>query len=992
MSENKEIKLRFKAYELRQIAADLKACGMEGDAAFTKVSEAIAKPSKAVQFATRDVNVFMQALKNADRESTALFRRLEEHSKAQNPYFRMQERAHEVFVRRNIDRAAEEGGGLSAVAAAAGGPVGIGLAAGIGAAVIAYDKLAEHIREAGESAEKLIADSERLGISAQALQRWRIMGEEAGISIDKVDEGLKNLLQRIGSMRSGIGNVRFAKVFEQLGISPEELSKAHTAEEVAAALAEKLKALNDPALAFNYAHKLGLDELLPLLLKGAEGLKELGLKADDSGRIISTETAEALAKANRELKAANDTIGAQLLPTLASFDGAVADSMKNLSDWVVKLSDWLRGVRELTGLGKAVVENAGPKDAKPAPAAFTNVPALGYGPWRAFAGVAGGFMGMVTARGREARLTEEKTSEGAKKGKTFDPVAAQKLLDAQKEFDKAVARNIDNDAHQKEMRDQIDVWRHAGVQISATREKQLLASAAALDNAKANAAAAKSQREVEKAAREQERALQSLTDLKARLIDHTSEEQRVTEALAKAHQLGGKAAAEAAKDEAALLDAARQKDQAEQIDLASRKAAALRAWDEAAGGAVHSTANLNREEAALSGVLREGVKVSAEAQANARALAIARDKAADAAKALGAARAAVRQATEGVTAGDHDPTDRVTGRYDPEAALRQWQAHKAAIIAEAEENIRRAHREAVEAGTETEVDAEDKAQREIQALQLAYARESAEKLIELRRKAAEAGYAVEHEKVQQLEQEIDRTAGDIGNSLVDVLMGKNPGDVGKQLAQSILRGLLQGLIGDPITAEIRAIMRSIMMPQDGASAGLGANPFGGLFSGVSSLFSGATSAIGSFLGLGKAGAQGGGGLDPAIIKLATTALTFGIPGLAGGTDAAYGGMRWVGEMGKELMFVPPGAGVMPHQNSLNFLANNGFAGRVAGGGPTQVTNHYHLNTTVHADNAVTAGEIYDAIGRSQQQAVATAVNIASAGAPALDAQRKYEKG
>jgi hypothetical protein len=38
----------------------------------------------------------------------------------------------------------------------------------------------------------------------------------------------------------------------------------------------------------------------------------------------------------------------------------------------------------------------------------------------------------------------------------------------------------------------------------------------------------------------------------------------------------------------------------------------------------------------------------------------------------------------------------------------------------------------------------------------------------------------------------------------------------------------------------------------------------------------------------------------------------GIPGYAGGTDYAPGGLAWVGERGKELMHVPRGAQIIPN--------------------------------------------------------------------------------
>lgn len=55
-----------------------------------------------------------------------------------------------------------------------------------------------------------------------------------------------------------------------------------------------------------------------------------------------------------------------------------------------------------------------------------------------------------------------------------------------------------------------------------------------------------------------------------------------------------------------------------------------------------------------------------------------------------------------------------------------------------------------------------------------------------------------------------------------------------------------------------------------------------------------------------------------------------IPGFAGGTRSAPGGMSWVGEHGKELMNVPPGSQIMPASESARAM------GAISGGGRSTV--------------------------------------------------------
>lgn len=58
-----------------------------------------------------------------------------------------------------------------------------------------------------------------------------------------------------------------------------------------------------------------------------------------------------------------------------------------------------------------------------------------------------------------------------------------------------------------------------------------------------------------------------------------------------------------------------------------------------------------------------------------------------------------------------------------------------------------------------------------------------------------------------------------------------------------------------------------------------------------------------------------------------------VPGNAGGTSFWAGGLTWVGEEGPELVNLPRGAAVYPHQRSMAMAA---------GGGTTVIENHYHV--------------------------------------------------
>ncbi len=156
------------------------------------------------------------------------------------------------------------------------------------------------------------------------------------------------------------------------------------------------------------------------------------------------------------------------------------------------------------------------------------------------------------------------------------------------------------------------------------------------------------------------------------------------------------------------------------------------------------------------------------------------------------------------------------------------------------------------------------------------------------------------------------------------------GDMGTQVTSTLADGftnLFTGLIDGTASAQdaVTGLMKSLgsMFLNSGFQALFGGFGGGGFMSG---LFG------------------GGGGYTPG----------FGAFGaFANGTNNAPGGMAWVGEEGPELMNVPRGAQILPHDKSMAFAANQ----NAANGNNTSVA----LNVTVNGNPAGWGAQIANAL-------------------------------
>ena len=189
--------------------------------------------------------------------------------------------------------------------------------AGAGLGAMAGEKLAEGIKEAvkalPEFAEKMDAiahGAEKTGLSVEAFQRLGYAFKMADIPAESMDKAFKKLNVGMAQLR-----VHQGPLLEGLKrLNPEllrEVMHAKNGEEAFMATAEAISKETDAtkraAIANAVFGKAGVD-LLPLLLKGKEGIKDLTDEAERVGAVVGGKAVEAGGKFSDSLKKVNASI------------------------------------------------------------------------------------------------------------------------------------------------------------------------------------------------------------------------------------------------------------------------------------------------------------------------------------------------------------------------------------------------------------------------------------------------------------------------------------------------------------------------------------------------------------------------------------------------------------------------------------------------------------------------------------------------------------
>lgn len=248
----------------------------------------------------------------------------------------------------------EAKGGIEGLASRAGpaanvlgsfGSAGLAAAAGLGGLAIALGKAQEAMHWAAE----LTDTSDRIGVSVEKLQAWNYVADEAGVSTAAMQANLEKLNGVLGAFKSGIGDAKLKPVFEELGITTEQLQNVQTADQLMMILADTLGQVKDRALQVKFARSFGIEESLPIMRLGSQGIRDLSDEAERLGLIMGGDVVKALDEADRKLEVAQQRINSTVRLAVAGLAGDFADLVGQIAGAVVQLARWDAQVQRLSG-------------------------------------------------------------------------------------------------------------------------------------------------------------------------------------------------------------------------------------------------------------------------------------------------------------------------------------------------------------------------------------------------------------------------------------------------------------------------------------------------------------------------------------------------------------------------------------------------------------------------------------------------------------------
>lgn len=192
-----------------------------------------------------------------------------------------------------------------------------------------------------QTADSLAKQSDKLGVSTEALAKFRFAAEQTGVAQNKADVALQRFTRRLADAAAGTGPA--VQAFDSLGLSADELIKL-SPDQAFARVAEQMNKVENQSQKVSLAFKLfdseGVD-LVRTLALGREGMEQLGTEADILGLTMSRFDAA-------KVEQANDAMN-RISKAVQGFSQHLAVKFAPILQWV---ADAMFGVaKEAGGMG-----------------------------------------------------------------------------------------------------------------------------------------------------------------------------------------------------------------------------------------------------------------------------------------------------------------------------------------------------------------------------------------------------------------------------------------------------------------------------------------------------------------------------------------------------------------------------------------------------------------------------------------------------------------
>lgn len=207
--------------------------------------------------------------------------------------------------------------------------------------------------------------SDRLNISAEALQRWQYIAMQSGVSNEELNKAFSKSRDAIGTALSGVSNSATKAISDLVG---DLSSIPQTTEGAFDYIITALAQVEDRTLQAYYANEIFGEKLatnlIPMFNNGTEKLNKLNAEFESIG-YLSNEQVQNLADLDdqlnivtAQLNLAKSELGIALIPVLETINDILVNNIipaiKDFADWFGSLD---KGTQEfiITGLGLIAV-------------------------------------------------------------------------------------------------------------------------------------------------------------------------------------------------------------------------------------------------------------------------------------------------------------------------------------------------------------------------------------------------------------------------------------------------------------------------------------------------------------------------------------------------------------------------------------------------------------------------------------------------------------
>jgi hypothetical protein len=199
--------------------------------------------------------------------------------------------------------------------------------------------------KAGQTADDLNTLSKVTGLSTETLQKFKLASDVIDVPLETLTGSLSKLTRSMGDAQRGTKTAEEA--FAKLGVAYKDkvTGQLRDSEDVFNDAINALGRMTNEAERDVIAIQLfgrSAQELNPLILGGADALKEMGDEAEKAGLILSQEALDSVNEFNDEIDKLKATAGATMLQLGVTIGEALLPVLKLLAEGLKNVMEWAR--------------------------------------------------------------------------------------------------------------------------------------------------------------------------------------------------------------------------------------------------------------------------------------------------------------------------------------------------------------------------------------------------------------------------------------------------------------------------------------------------------------------------------------------------------------------------------------------------------------------------------------------------------------------------